>query len=143
MINNKSFKISKKKNEIIDNFLLANKNCISTIDIRTVWPANVSQIEAYFSDIFSKIFFEKFKNNPKEFEKALDTLRMFAIHNMLHHSKIAGLKVLKKFENYPITQKEIVDFIVFMLNVAKKKSKGKMFCLNEDYRILDNKEIKK
>lgn len=143
MVNNKSFQISKKKNEIIDNFLLANKNCILTIDTRTVWPANVSQIEAYFSDIYSKIFFEKFKNNPKEFEKALNTLRMFTIHNMLHHSKVAGLKVLKKFENYPITQKEMVDFIVFMLNVAKKKSKGKLFCLNEDYKILDNKEINK
>ena len=142
MTDNKSFKISKKKNEIIDNFLLANKNCISTIDTRTIWPANVSQIEAYFSDIFSKIFFEKYNKNPKKFEKALNSLRMFALHNMLHHSKIAGLKVLKKFENYPITQKEIVDFVVFILDVIKKKSKGKMFCLDENYKILDNKEIK-
>ena len=142
MFNGKLFRTSKRKNEIINNFLLANKNCISTMDTRTVWPANVSQIEACFSDIYSKIFFEKFKSDPKEFEKALNTLRVFAIHNMLHHSKVAGLKVLKKFEDYSITQKEIVDFIVFMLNVASKRLKGKPFCLNGDYRILDNKEIK-
>ncbi len=139
------FKIKKasSKNGTINKFLSAIKSTYSDMDIsRTSWPATAPQLEAYFSDIIATTIFKKYKENSKKCEEALNTLSVFTLYASLYHTEIIGLKVSKIFNNYPKDQKDIIDFVLFIFNVIKKRIQGELFCLDKTHKILTEKEVK-
>jgi len=136
-------KKSSSKDNILDKFLSAIRLTYSDMDIsRTSWPATAPQIEAYFSDIIATTIFNKFKENYKKCEEALNTLSVFTLYASLYHTEITGLKVGKIFNGYPASKKEIVDFTLFIFNIIRKRIQGKIFCLDKTHKILPEKEIK-
>jgi len=136
-------KLKNKEKELLKKFLLAIKDCFSTMEESTFWPANAAQIEAYFSDIIALNLFKRFKENPKEFKRALSTLRAFTLYASLYHTEIVGLKTAKLYSGYPKTQRDILDFVFSFFDVIESKVKGEVFCLDGTHRILTQKEIKK
>jgi len=109
---------------------------------RTPWPANASQIEAYFSDIVATTIFDKFKKDPVKCKKALSALTLFTLYASLYHTEIVGLKVGKIFEGYPANQKDILNFAFFVFNVIESKTQDDIFCLNGSHKVLSRKEVK-
>lgn len=127
----------------LNKFLLAVRRSYSDMDAaRTPWPANASQIEAYFSDIIATAIFDKFKKDPVKCKKALSALTLFILYASLYHTEIVGLKVGKIFEGYPANQKDILDFTLFIFNVIRSKTQDDIFCLNGSHKVLTKKEIK-
>ena len=142
MIKNQSYKISKKQNKNIDEFLLAVRKAFSTMDNRTIWPANGPQLESYFADVIAMDMFKKFKNNPNKFHKVLNKINVFTLYSSLCNAEISGLKVRKEYEGFPITQ-DIIDFYLFFFDILEKKVGADIFCLNNKHRILSKSQIEK
>ncbi len=142
MIEKQSYKISKKQNENINKFILAVRKAFSTMDNRTILPANGPQLESYFADIIAINMFKKFKNNPNKFQKALNKINTFTLYTSLCNAEISGLKVKKEYDDFPVTQ-DIIDFYLFFFDILEKKVGADIFCLNDKHRILSKRQIEK
>lgn len=142
MIKNLSFKISKKQNKNIDKFVLAVKKAFSTMDNRTIWPANGPQLESYFADIIAMDMLEKFKNNPNKLRKSLNKINTFTLYGSLCNAEISGLKVKKEYDGFPVAQ-DIIDFYLFFFDILEKKAGADIFCINDKHRILSKRQVEK
>lgn len=142
MAKDRSYKINKKQNESINKFLLAVRKTFSTMDSRTIWPANGPQLESYFADVIAMDMFKKFKDDPNKFHKSLNKINVFALYTSLCNAEISGLKVEKEYEGSPTTQ-DIIDFYLFFFDILEKKVGTDIFCLNDKHRILSESQVEK
>ncbi|MCK5412777.1 MAG: hypothetical protein KAI57_00185 [Candidatus Pacebacteria bacterium] len=142
MAKNQFYKITQKQNKNIDKFVLAVRKAFSTMDNRTIWPANGPQLESYFADIIAMDIFEKFKKNPNKLRKSLNRINIFTLYSSLCNAEISGLKVEKEFDNFLTTQ-DIIDFYLFLFDGLNKRTGEDIYCLNDRHRILSKRQIEK
>lgn len=129
------------REQVIEKLLDCLEQIHKGMDVRTFWPCNSPQIEAYFSDIISTSFYEKFKADKSEFIRAIEKLPVGALRSFLFSSGIIGLKAAKKFEEYSISTSEVVNFVACVTGIIKDKVYSDEFCLDGHNRILSDAEI--
>lgn len=132
---------TKYKKQIIQKFVKAMKRAFQGLGCNRLWPAEAAQIQAYFNSFLATWFFEKYKENPKKFREGLKKLQANHLYSLLYDVVVVGLKVAKRFENYPINQKEIVDFVTFIASVAYEKIRNDIFCVEGTNKILSKDEV--
>lgn len=131
----------KCKRQLIRKFVKAIKQAFQNLGCYRLWPAEAAQIQAYSNTFLAAWFFEKYKEDPKKFWEGLKKLRVNHLYSLLYDVVVVGLKVAKGFENYPISQKEIVDFVAFISNTTYKKIQNDIFCVKGTHNVLSKGEI--
>ncbi len=130
-----------QKTKIVEDYLQAVVESIDNGGNIEFWPFGPGQADSYFIDLLSINLFEKFKENPKKFQIALDTLYPEVLRWFLIPFVILGLKMSKKFDGYQVTTSEMVDFISTVYEVLKRKVSSDPFCLDGQNQILSVKNI--
>lgn len=129
--------------EKIEKFLQAIQAAFSGMGEAELWPANAPQIEASFSDILAVSIFEKFREDRKEFEKALGRVEPEILKTLLYSGGgITGLKVARrKHDGYKLSIEELKDFVVCILDSIAARRRGDEFCLEGKNLVWGPKEV--
>lgn len=128
--------------EKIERLLAAVETTHSGMDPNEFWPATSAQIEAYFDDILAVSIFKKFKKDKGKFKKALARVEPEILKTLLcSGGGIIGLKVARRFENYPLSTEEFKDFVVCILDSIAERRKDDEFCLAGTNLALSQEEV--
>jgi len=135
---------SRRKN--LDKFLKAVEIHFSdwtSTEVQRLWPANGAQLDSYFGVDSALTIFQKWKENPQLCRKALLKLTAFNLIASLYHNEIIGLKVARARKLYPLSAKEILNFVLFFIGVLQEKMKGELFALDGTHKILPVAEARR
>lgn len=131
------------KLRIVEDYLEAITDVVVGGEAQQFWPFSPGQVDSYFIDIFARDIFEKSRQNPEEFKKALSLLPPNLLRWFLLPFVILGLKLTKKYDGYRVTSQEMISFIETVREVLLKMVSSEPFCLDGQNIILTDERIKK
>ncbi|MFA5992912.1 MAG: hypothetical protein WC796_04360 [Candidatus Pacearchaeota archaeon] len=129
----------------INNFLQTIEESFSGLNPKTFWPLNGGQIGAYFDadealDIYFRINKLKETHSIEQIADLMpnaDTLRLF-----LQNNGIVGLKVAKKLNLVNITNEDMTNYTLFMLDIIKQKVNSDVYNLDGKNLLINEEKIK-
>lgn len=127
-------------NKRIDLFLDTIVKLHKDLDFSTFWPSNPPQLQASYSDLLALKFYQRYDEDIKKFDNALDRIKPNSLRSLLYQVGILGLKVANTRGSSKIPQKKIAEYTLFLLDKVASKTKNDEFCRDGFYRILDEKE---
>lgn len=129
------------KANIVEEYLQAIETSVGNSGSVHFWPLSPGQIDSYFIDIFAETFLEKLRQDTQRFKKAIFHLPANVLRWFFCPQIILGLKLARKFENYQVTENEMVDFLFVVYDVLQAKVESHPFCLDGENRIFKKKEL--
>jgi len=106
------------------------------------WPFGPGQVDSYFEDILSVTLFEKFKEDPEKFKEALNLLPANYLRWYFLPFVILGLKLARNYDNFQITNQEMVNLVATVWEVLKGQVSSDPFCLDGKSLVLTADEVK-
>lgn len=131
----------KTKLQIIEDYLEAISVSLQRSGVNEFWPFGPGQVDSYFEDILSITLFEKFKEDPQKFKKALSQVPANYLRWYFLPFVVLGLKLARNFDNYQVKNEEMVDFISATWTVLSEKVYSDPFCIDGQSLIIPQGDI--
>lgn len=130
------------RSQVVEDYLNAILKSLQNCGESKYWPVAPGQVDAYFEDLLSVEFFDKFKEDSDKFKTALSTIPPHILRWFFLPFTVLGLKVAREFNHFNITGQEIISLIEATHEVLKSQVSSDPFSLDNQNLICKPEELK-